>query len=180
MRLLAIIALCALVSACGVSAPTYTSQPRSQSILVNGHFTPALVGTFTAKDPSLEHLSVRGNTVTLASGSATAEIKHALETELSQAGLLAKDSALQVTGTLLRNELNGRGFTEGSADVSVEFVVTRGGQETFRATKSKSNTWPSSFVGAKAIPAAAQGYEQTISDLVADLIADPAFQAALR
>ena len=59
-------------------------------------------------------------------------------------------------------------------------MVTRNGQETYRATKSKSNTWPSSFVGAKAIPAAAQGYERTIADLVAELIADPAFQAALR
>jgi hypothetical protein len=180
MRLLSIVALCALVSACGITAPTYTSQPRSQSVLVNGHLTPAMVGAFTAKDPALEHLSVRGNTVTLASGTATAEIKHALEVELSQAGLLAKDSATQVTGALLKNELNGKGFSEGSAAVSVEFVVMRNGQETFRATKSKTNTWPSSFVGAKAIPAAAQGYEQTIADLIADLIADPAFQAALR
>jgi hypothetical protein len=180
MRLLLIVALCALVSACGVTAPTYTSQPRSQSVLVNGHFAPAVVGAFTAKDPALEHLSVRGNPLSLASGTATAEIRHALETELSQAHLLAKDSQTQVTGTLLKNELNGRGFSEGMADVSVEFVVTRNGQETFRATKSKTNTWPSSFVGAKAIPAAAQGYEQTVADLVGDLIADPAFQAALQ
>lgn len=180
MRLTSVVFLCALVSGCGVTAPTYVTQAKSQSVLVNGKLKPATVGAFTARDPAFEHLTVRGNPLTLGSGTASNEVRHALESELSQAGLLARTSGVQITGTLLKNELNGRGFAEGMADVSVEFVVTRDGRETFRGTKSKTNTWASSFVGAKAIPAAAQGYEQTIGDLVADLVADQSFQAALQ
>src|SRR5512133_1955412 len=102
MRLSAVVLLCALVSGCGVTAPTYTAQPRSQSVLVNGQLKPATVGTFAARDPALEHLTVRGNPLTLGSGTASNEVRHALETELSQAGLLARASGVQITGTLLK------------------------------------------------------------------------------
>lgn len=180
MRFIAIAASCVLLSACAISGPKYDAQPQNQATLRNGGFQPAMVGAFAASDPKLEKLTIRGNPLVASTGTSSGDIRQALELELSRAGLLSADASTRITGTLKENDLNGRGVSEGSASVAVEFVVHRGEQETYRATKSVQNTWESSFVGAKAIPAASQGYVRTIEKLVASLVADPDFQAALK
>lgn len=180
MRFIIIAVSCVLLSACAIAPPSYTAQPQNQSTLRNGGFQSATVGSFTANDPELEKLTIRGNTLVSSTGSSSGDIRQALELELSRAGLLSADSSTRITGTLKENELEARGFSEGRASIAVEFVVQRQGREAYRATKSVKNTWESSFVGAKAIPAAAQGYMATIEKLVTALVADPAFQNALQ
>lgn len=180
MRFIAIAASCVLLSACAISGPRYDAQPQNQAILRNGGFQSASVGPFTASSPKLEKLTIRGNPLVASTGSSSGDIRQALELELSRAGLLSADASTRITGMLTENELDGRGISEGNASISVEFVVQRGEREVYRATKSARNTWKSSFVGAKAIPAASQGYTRTIEQLVAALVADPQFQGALK
>lgn len=180
LRTAVIVISCVALSACAIATPKYSPQPQVQSTLRNGEFQPVALGQIAASEPSLESLTIRGTPLTPSTGSFTGDIRQALELELSQAGLLLPDSGTSVSGTLLKNDLNGRGMSEGHASVSVEFVVHRDGTESFRSTKTIDHSWPSSFVGAKAIPAAAQGYVQTVEKLVATLVADPAFQKAIK
>lgn len=180
MRVLLMVVMCGVISACAVPAPKYVAKPQSQSILRNNGLEHATIGNFAAKEPGLEQLTIRGNPLTSATGTFSGDIRQALETELRQAGLLATDQKVTITGTLLTNELDGRGISQGDASISMEFVVQHEGVEAWRGVKMASNTWKSSFIGAKAIPAASQGYVQTIGKLIAELVADPAFQAALK
>lgn len=175
-----IVLSCLALSACAIAQPKYSPQPQVQSTLRNGNFESIGVGSISANDPSLETLTIRGNPLTPTSGTFSGDIRQALELELSRAGLLLPASQVQISGMLMKNELDGRGMSEGHASVAVEFIVRKDGKETFRSTKTADNSWPSSFVGAKAIPAAAQGYVQTVEKLVTTLVADPGFQAAIR
>lgn len=180
MRLLATALVCAALSSCAITTPKYSTQPQNQSVLRNGGFQHAAVGPFTASDKDLESLTIRGNPLVPSSGTFSGDIRQALETELERAGLLSPDAATRITGTLQENELDGRGMSEGHASISVEFVVQRGDREVYRATKKADHAWPSSFIGAKAIPAASQGYVRTTEKLIAALVADAAFQEALK
>lgn len=180
MRELCVLVLCGVLSACAVPAPRYVAQPQNQSMLQTSGLRQAAVGNFSAKDPDLEHLTIRGNPLSSSTGTSSGDIRQALETELRQAGLLSTDPTVMITGTLLSNELDGRGISEGNASISVEFVVQRNGTEAWRAVKTASHIWESFFSGAKAVPAASQGYVDTIGKLVAELLQDPGFQAALK
>lgn len=180
MRLLAVIMLCTLVSACAIPAPKYVAQPQNQSALRNSGAQQVVVGNFSAKDPGLEKLTVRGGPLSSSTGTFSGDIRQALEMELRQAGLLSMDPKIVITGVLLSNELDGRGVSEGRASIAVEFVVQRGGVETWRTVKTVSNKWESYFSGAKAIPAASQGYTQTVSKLIAELVLDPGFLDSLK
>lgn len=180
IRTAVIVLSCVALSACAIGTPRYSPQPQVQSVLRNGDFQSIALGEISANEPSLESITIRGTPLTPSTGSFTGDIRQALELELSQAGLLLPGSGARISGTLLKNDLDGRGMSEGHASVSVEFVVHRDGTESFRSTKTADNRWPSSFVGAKAIPAAAQGYVATVEKLVATLVADPAFQKAIK
>lgn len=180
MRFIAIAVASVFLSACAISGPKYDAQPANQATLRNGGFQSAVVGAFTAVSPKLEKLTIRGNPLVATTGTSSGDIRQALELELSRAGLLSADSATKITGILKENDLNGRGVSEGTASISVEFVVHRNEVETYRATKSVEHSWESSFIGAKAIPAASQGYVQTIEKLISSLIADPEFQASIK
>lgn len=180
MRVIGNLFACALLSACAVQAPKYVAQPQNQSTLQTSSLRQAAVGTFVAKDPDLEDLTIRGNPLATTTGSASGDIRQALETELRQAGLLSLSQDIVISGVLLSNELDGRGISEGNASISVEFVVQRNGIDAWRGTKTANHTWPSFFSGAKAVPAASQGYVDTIGKVVAALLLDPDFQSALK
>jgi hypothetical protein len=180
MRFIAAIMGCALLSACAIQAPKYVAQPQSQSILKNGGLGHVSMGTFSAREPGLERLSIRGNPLTPTTGTFSGDIRQALESELRQAGLLGLDQQTTIGGTLVTNELNGRGLSKGYATIAMDFFVVRDGHEVWRGTKTVSNTWDSSFFGAKAIPAASQGYVESIGKLVAELVSDAGFQDALK
>ena len=117
---------------CTTAEPGHASQwrfPLRYSRAIRGQRTR----TGKAYDPR-QHAEA-------STGSSSGDIRQALELELSRAGLLSTDSATRITGTLMENELDGRGFSEGRAAIAVEFVVHREGREAYRATKSVQNTW---------------------------------------
>ena len=58
--------------------------------------------------------------------------------------------------------------------------MTRGGDVTYRATKSARYEWASVYPGDVAIPRAMTNYQAGVQRLIAAFIADPAFVAALR
>lgn len=180
MRLIACALMCALLSACAAPAMRYVSQPQVQSTLRNGDFQPAAVDPFDAATPKLESLTMRGNPLKPASGTFSGDLATALKIELDEARLLDDASTIRIDGRLLRNELSSAGFATGSALIEAEFVVAREGSEVYRSVKQATHQWESSFAGAKAIPAAMQGYLASTQKLIATLIEDPQFQQAIQ
>ena len=89
-------------------------------------------------------------------------------------------SPAEITGTLIRNNIDAGGFSTASGQMEARFVVKRGDQVRFDKVKSVTHQWESSFVGAVAIPAAANNYPIMVQKLIGQLVTDPDFVKALR
>ncbi|HSW05047.1 hypothetical protein [Aquabacterium sp.] len=105
-------------------------------------------------------------------------LKETLVTELKAAGLLDTASTLVIEGTLVESQVDAA-MSQGSGSLAAKFVVLRAGAKVYEREHRASATWESSFVGAVAIPAAINEYSALYRQLVARLLDDPAFKAAL-
>jgi hypothetical protein len=100
--------------------------------------------------------------------------------ELDDSRLLDAGANTEVGGVLLRNELDGSGFSIGTADIDARVLVKREGAVRYDKVQSAHHEWKSSFIGATAIPAAAQNYPIVVQKLLAKLFGDADFLAALK
>ena len=113
------VVLLVLMAGCTIVAPKYAPLPDSVNRLRDAALAPVKIGTFTS-DPknkdSVERLSVRGNPYVSPYGdSFAAYLQEALRQDLEAARLLDPSSSVEVTGVLLRNELNALGFVTADA-----------------------------------------------------------------
>lgn len=106
-------------------------------------------------------------------------LREALVRELSASGRYSQDAARSIELELLRHDVNANGIKEGRADLSVRIAVTGGGKPAFDNTYEVSHAWPSSFIGAVAIPAAFDNYPTAVQKLLVVVMSDPGFQAAI-
>lgn len=142
------------------------------------------VGSFTldaAKPATLDKgHSMRGvNTLQAPINSSFAEyVRESLRVELAAAGLLNPQAAAVISGVLLETQLE-PDIGTGKGLIKVRFTVTRGTEKRYEKDLTAKAEWESSFVGAIAIPAAAQNYEGLYRKLVGQLITDPDFRKAL-
>jgi len=124
-------------------------------------------------------VSIRSNQVSSpVEGSFAAYLKETLRTDLQAAGLLDPASKTVVSAQLTRSQVDAPMDT-GTAKVSARFVVKRDGRTAYDRELSASDSWPSSFVGATAIPAAINHYGSLYRSLVATLFGDKEFIAAV-
>lgn len=162
----------------GAPQPTVDNVAKLRGM----NMAPASVGTFKiapAKAGSDASVSMRGaNSVQAPSGSFAQYLGETLKTELQAAGMLDPAASTVITGTLTNTELDAAIGT-GTAKLAARFVVTRAGAVKFDNELSVDSSWESSFMGAVAIPLAAQNYEGLYRKLVGKLLDDAAFRAAV-
>jgi hypothetical protein len=171
-----LLALC--MAACSTTAPKYTANFDNISALRSQQLAPVKVGTFTKESGAkkdVDKLTIRGGSYVSPYGSFTEYLQ-----ELDDARLLDASADTEVTGVLLRNELDASGVAKAYAEVEARFVVRRGGTVKYEGTKTARYDWDSNFVGAIAIPRANQNYPVVIQKLLTVLVSDPAFIAALK
>lgn len=173
----------ALMTGCAIQAPRY--QPALDNADALKKAAPAKVGlgSFAVKPGATgaASISLRGNPMSSPIGADyAAYLADALQQELTLAGLFDPQSAVQVSGTLLHNDIAAGGFSTNSGEIQAQFVVRRGGNVTYDATLKADASWDSSFVGAVAIPKAQASYPTLVQRLLAKLFGDAAFIAALR
>lgn len=145
--------------------------------------TPVQVGDFSlapGKEEGMDTgISIRAASVSAPTeGSFSQYLKATLITELKAAGLLDPSSHSVIRGYLTQSEVNS-GITEGSGSLGARFIVTRDGRTVFDKELVVSSKWESSFVGAVAIPVAINEYTALYRKLVAALLDDSQFRAAL-
>ncbi|GAC1611355.1 MAG: hypothetical protein NVS3B3_22320 [Aquirhabdus sp.] len=183
ITLLVSLTIAILSTGCSLMAPKYdASQNNIQALKDAGNYS-AKVGEFDSKnDPkNVNPISIRGSS--LASpyqGSYANYLSEAIKQELTLATKFVPNANLEISGTLLKNDIDAAGFSVGVVTIEARFVVKRDGKITYDQLKSIKSEFPSSFAGNVAIPRAVQEYSPAVQKLLASLYADKAFIDALK
>lgn len=172
-----------LLSGCAGPSPHYAPSIDNVELLKKSGAQPARVGAFDVAPglPGATALSLRANTMVSSVGGHFGDyLAAALRSELELARLYNPQSGTDVSGTLLKNNIDAGGLSTNNGQIEARFVVRRGGQVRFDKNKAIAHEWPGAFMGADAIPAAANNYPVMVRKLIAALIADPEFINALK
>ena len=178
------IAVSAFLVGCAGPAPNYAPSIDNVETLKQIQGAPAVkTGAIavTAGMPGAASLQLRANTMTSPVGKNYGDyIAAALRQELELAKLYNPQSGVEISGTLLKNNIDAGGISTNAGQIEARFVVTANGQVRFDKVKRIEKKWESSFVGAVAIPLAANNYPLMVQSLVAALVTDPDFVKAIR
>ena len=173
--------LVATIAGCATRTPIYNPSPESTQRLQNANVQPVKVGDFTAEaTASNTSIALRAATMEPAQGTYAKYLAEAVRNELELVKLYSPASTTEISGVLLRNEMNTGLAVTGEGLIEARFIVRRDGSVRFDKTKLAGITWDSNFVGAIAIPRAQQEYPRLVQKLVGDLFSDPDFVAALK
>lgn len=178
-RIVLLATAAAVLQGCGVSMPRYEPsfdnvQHLKQQAPLSLMDTPSVVA-----DKGQDSVSVRANPIRSPEGSLSKHVQQALEGELRLAGLLAPSASRHLQVRLRENSLTA-GMGSGNGSISADFELREGEASLYSASKTVTSVWDSSFVGAIAIPAAANAYNPLVRKLLAELYQDPAFIEALK
>ncbi|SFB13704.1 hypothetical protein SAMN04515620_12022 [Collimonas sp. OK607] len=172
-----------LTTGCSLMAPQYSASiDNVQKLKDAGNYT-AKVGEFASGQGrgNVNPISLRGSSMSSPYQSSYSKyVAEAIKQELSLADKFAPNADVEVSGTLLKNDLDASGFNTGTGEIEARFIVKKSGQILYDQVKSAHQEWPSSFAGAIAIPRAVQEYSNLVQKLLASLYADNAFLNALK
>jgi hypothetical protein len=173
-----------LLVGCASPAPNYAPS------IANVEAMKKALGTATAKNgtitvapglPGSESISLRANSMVSPVGKHFGDyISAALRQELELAKLFNAQANTEISGVLLKNNINAGGFSVNDGQIEVRFLVKRDGVVRFDKIKRVEHQWESSFVGAIAIPAAANNYPVMVQKLMSSLVSDADFVTAVR
>jgi hypothetical protein len=181
--LIVMLAASLFATGCAGPAPNYAPSIDNVEVLKKSGITASNVGvvTVSADLPGGKSLSLRANTMVSPVGANFGDyIATALRQELELAKLFNTQSGLEISGALLRNNIDAGGISTNEGQIEARFVVTRGGQIRFDKVKRVEHQWESSFAGAVAIPLAANNYPVMVQKLIRSLVTDPEFIQSLR
>jgi len=177
------IAVSAFLVGCAGPAPNYAPSIDNVETLKKIEGASVKTGTIgvTAGMPGSAALNLRANTMTSPVGKNYGDyIAAALRQELELAKLYNPQSGVEISGTLIKNNIDAGGISTNAGQIEARFVVTANGQVRFDKVKRIERKWESSFAGAVAIPLAASNYPPMVQSLIAALVSDPDFVKAIR
>lgn len=173
-----------LLAGCATQqAPPYAPSVENAHALRDSGAGVAKVGKFRAdpKTGNNDYISLRGLPLTSpVGGKYTDYIEEALRSELRAARLLDDKAAVEITGFLMKNDVDISGAKEGWAEIEARVIVRRGGQVRFNKVKYAKTTFESSFAGAVAMPRGAQSYPEVVRKFMSVLFSDQDFISALK
>jgi hypothetical protein len=168
---------------CAIRAASYVPSLDNVETMKKSTMQPLALGSFSvnAGAEGATSIGVRGSSMTSPVGADyAAYLAEAIRQELQLAGKLDAKSDIEISGVLLKNDIQAGGFSTNSGEIEARFVVKRGGAVRYEGAKRTSASWDSSFVGAVAIPKAQQQYPLLVQNLVGQLLADKAFSEAVK
>lgn len=167
---------------CATQAPPYSASIANVEALKSAGNFKASVGTFnsTPGQGNANPISLRGNSlVSPYDNSYAAYVAAAIKDELAMAQKLSPGADIELSGMLIKNDIDAAIGT-GRSNIEVRMIVKKGGKIRYDQVKKANHEWESSFAGMIAIPKAMQEYPIMIQKLLALLYADPAFVAAIQ
>ena len=108
-------------------------------------------------------------------GSFSQYLWQTLIVDLQASGLYDTASQTQISGFLTDSILDVPTST-GQASLGARFVVVRSGKTVYEKELKAGASWPSSFIGAVAIPEGINQYAALYHDLVGKLLDDPDYK----
>ncbi len=178
------VAVSAVLAGCAAPAPNYTpSIDNVEALKKIGNSAAVKTGAISAPAgmQGAEAIQLRAASMTPPVGKTFGEyIAAALRQELELAKLYNPQAGTEITGTLIRNNIDAGGFNTNEGQIEARFVVTANGQVRFDKVKKIERKWESAFAGATAIPLAANNYPLMVQQLLAALVSDPDFVKAVR
>ncbi|MBU1282105.1 MAG: hypothetical protein KJ884_13655 [Gammaproteobacteria bacterium] len=178
-RFALLVTAAAVLQGCGVSMTRYEPNFDNVQILKQQAPLSAMNAPSVVADKGLDSISVRTNPIRSPDGSLSKHVQQALEAELRLAGLLEPTASRHLDVQLRQNSLTA-GMGSGEGVIGADFKLSEGSTVLYSGSKTVTSTWDSSFVGAIAIPAAANAYNPLVRKLLAELYQDPAFIKALK
>lgn len=184
IALLIIIILSGLIGAgCSLMAPPYTASIDNVQRLKDVGDIGAKVGQFeSSPDPANANpISLRGSSLSSPyENSYAVYLAEAIKQELTLAGKLKPDTDLEISGLLMKNDIDTSGFVVATGDMEARFVVKKSGEVRYTQIKTVHREWESSFVGSIAIPRAQEEYPRLVQQLLQLLYSDNEFLQALK
>ncbi|MFZ6746255.1 hypothetical protein ACO0LC_23750 [Undibacterium sp. JH2W] len=184
MKKLALSLTVALLSTgCSMMAPQYSASIENVQTLKNSGETKVSVGQFasTPGPGNAYPISIRGSSMSSPyNNSYGAYVANAIQQELALANRHTQAGNLEVSGVLLKNDIDAAGFSVGYVTVEARFIVKHNGATTYDQVKSVKQEFPSSFAGAVAIPKAVQEYNFAVQKLLGLVYEDKAFADAIK
>jgi hypothetical protein len=174
---------CIFMAGCAGPAPNYTPSVDNVERLKKTASSEVKVGTFSTKPgmQSADAMSLRASSMVSPVGKNYGDyLAAALRSELELAKLHAPNSLVEVSGTLLHNNINAGGIQTNDGQLEAQFVVKKGEEVRYDKVKKITRQWEGAFAGAVAIPQAANNYPLMVQDLLGALFADPDFITALK
>lgn len=181
--LCAVVAVSAVLVGCAAQAPNYTPSIDNVEALKKIGGASVKTGAITAAPgmPTADTVRLRAVGMTPQGVKTYGEyIAAALRQELELAKLYNPQSGTEISGTLIRNNIDAGGISSNEGQLEIRFVVTANGQVRFDKVKKIERKWESSFAGAVAIPLAANNYPLMVQSVLGALISDPDFVKAIR
>ena len=178
-RLLFVLIASIVLSACSVPAPKYSPSFDNVSMLKKANST-VKVDDFTGAKAALGSVSIRGTSLTSPYNKDLIHyIQMALQSELEKAGLLSADGKRKLSAVIEENDIDTSNFSTGKGKIKATFKVSSGDKVVYDKSVSSILEWESSFIGAIAIPGAAESYPKLVTGLLQKLYSDPDFIKAL-
>jgi hypothetical protein len=167
------------LSACSLMAPNYSPafQNAEKAKALPSNVT---LGSFSAQKPELEEIGIRGNTMKASQGAFSSYLKDAVAAELKMGNKLGVTGDAELSAVILVNELNTGAGGTGDGTLSARFTVLQGKVMAYDKSLTAKTEFPSSFVGAIAIPNAAAAFVPLVQKLIETLFSDADFVKAVK
>lgn len=162
--------------------PPQTSVNVVRAMLA-ANIPPLRVGMFRAAPSGNvddREIRLRAAGIKAPSGSSfSSHMGETLSEQLRIVGKLDPSSPYEISGTMLENGAN-PAIGKAKGILKFDFRLTHDGKPRFEKILSVETQWNSSFIGALAIPEAERQYMGLYPELIAKLVNDPEFRAALQ
>ncbi len=168
---------------CAGYAPAYSPSIDNVEQLKRSNLSPMNVGLVSV-DSGLQggrSMGLRANTMLSPIGESYGDyIANALKKELELANLLDASGKTEISGQLLRNNIDAGGISSNEGQIEARFFVKKNQELRYDKVKKIEMQWDSAFAGAIAIPKAAQHYPLMVQKLITELFSDSDFVKAVR
>ncbi len=180
LRNLSILFIFVTLSACSIPAPKYSPSYENVQLIKDGN-SKIDVEPFAGATTGLGAISLRGNSLSSPYGKDLIHyIEVALKSELEKANLLKEGSPKKIFSVIELNDLDSTSFSIGKGIIRATFSIIDSGKTIYKNSAEAKIQWDSSFIGAIAIPNAAQSYPKLVTSLLRNLYSDKKFISALK
>lgn len=169
-----------MLGACSLPAPKYS--PSFDNVqMIKGVDKKVEVAQFKGANNNLGDITIRGNTLTSPYNKDFIHyIQTALELEFEKAGLLMKGSTKKLSAVIEENDIDTSDFSTAYGSITATFSINENGNQLYSNQISIKKQWENSFIGAVAIPKAAESYPGMVQELLKQLYSDNKFITALK